>query len=307
MSGSSSILPFCPTDTGTNLLTDASYLAASDRTNGNQPGIASQRLVNKALRQSSLVAAGVAQWMANRNNTTVGDTASVNQMETWMNNAITAATPGRLITIRIFTSSQTYTPTNSSVNVCVFLVVGGGGAGGGGNVPPTGMIQGGPGGAGGGATMGSGSVATFNGQYMTVGAAGVGQVAGSGTAGGTSSIGSILSATGGQPGGLNGPQTAGQGIISGGGGPGGLGTGGFFNWQGGFGQWATYSTNGVVNGGQGGFSYFGSGGRWSDMSIGGWSAGVYGAGGGGCALASNTGPTSGGNGGQGVILVWEYS
>ena len=57
-------LTFCPNDTGTNLLTQSDYAAASDRTNGNQPGVASARLVNKAIRQSSFVTSQLAQMMA---------------------------------------------------------------------------------------------------------------------------------------------------------------------------------------------------------------------------------------------------
>jgi len=42
-------LPFSPTDTGTNLLTQVEYAAATDRTIGNQPGVASSKLNNKAI------------------------------------------------------------------------------------------------------------------------------------------------------------------------------------------------------------------------------------------------------------------
>lgn len=58
-------LPFAPTDTGTNLLTQSQYAAASDRTNGNQPGVASSKLNNKALRQSAFITSQFAQWISN--------------------------------------------------------------------------------------------------------------------------------------------------------------------------------------------------------------------------------------------------
>lgn len=60
------ILPFAGTDTGTNLLTQAEYNADSQRPIGNQPGVARSKLVNKVLRQTSLIAAAVAQFLANR-------------------------------------------------------------------------------------------------------------------------------------------------------------------------------------------------------------------------------------------------
>lgn len=58
-------LTFCPTDTSTNLLTNSEYSAASDRTSGNQPGVAKSKLVNKALRQASFVISSFAQFLAN--------------------------------------------------------------------------------------------------------------------------------------------------------------------------------------------------------------------------------------------------
>lgn len=57
-------LPFCPTDTSTNLLTQAEYLASSGRTDGNQPGVASSKLNNKAIRQSSFVTSQFAQFLS---------------------------------------------------------------------------------------------------------------------------------------------------------------------------------------------------------------------------------------------------
>lgn len=60
------ILPFCPTDTGTNLLSQGDYAVATDRTNGNQPGVASSKLVNKAIRQSAFMASQLAQYIADK-------------------------------------------------------------------------------------------------------------------------------------------------------------------------------------------------------------------------------------------------
>ena len=68
------ILPFASTDTGTNLLTQSEYVADAQRTTGNQPGIARSKLVNKALRQASLLSAGLAEFIADyqANNVTDG-------------------------------------------------------------------------------------------------------------------------------------------------------------------------------------------------------------------------------------------
>lgn len=73
MSITNDFLPFCPTDTGTNLESQANYLIDSSRTDGNQPGIASSKLNNKALRQGTFVASQLAQWVANKLNQNVLD------------------------------------------------------------------------------------------------------------------------------------------------------------------------------------------------------------------------------------------
>lgn len=61
-------LQFCPTDTGTNLLTQAEYIASGGRTGGNVPGVASSKLNNKALRQATVIASQVAQYISNKLN-----------------------------------------------------------------------------------------------------------------------------------------------------------------------------------------------------------------------------------------------
>lgn len=82
------ILPFASTDTGTNLLTQAEYSADAQRTTGNQPGIARSKLVNKSLRQTSLLAAGLAQFLANKQSTNVTDNLTANQIADMLVEAI---------------------------------------------------------------------------------------------------------------------------------------------------------------------------------------------------------------------------
>lgn len=69
-------LPFCPTDTGTNLLSQTDYAGAADRTDGNQPGIASSKLNNKAMRQANYITSQLAQFLANVSNTDIVDDAT---------------------------------------------------------------------------------------------------------------------------------------------------------------------------------------------------------------------------------------
>lgn len=58
-------LPFCESSTGSNLLTQMEYEVATDRTIGNQPGIASSKLNNKAVRQATFIASQFAQYISN--------------------------------------------------------------------------------------------------------------------------------------------------------------------------------------------------------------------------------------------------
>jgi hypothetical protein len=58
-------VPFCNENTGTNLPSQAAYLANPALPIGNQPGIASSSFVNKAVRQATTIAAVLAQYVSN--------------------------------------------------------------------------------------------------------------------------------------------------------------------------------------------------------------------------------------------------
>lgn len=87
------ILPFSGTDTGTNLLTQAEYLADAQRSTGNQSGIARSKLINKVLKQTSLIAAAVAKFMADNQANNVVDTATVDNLALWFYSAIRSSAP----------------------------------------------------------------------------------------------------------------------------------------------------------------------------------------------------------------------
>lgn len=85
------ILQFAETDTGTNLLTQAEYLADSQRPIGNQPGVARSKLVNKALRQSSLIAAGLAEYIADNQANNITDALTPQNIADYLQAAIAGA------------------------------------------------------------------------------------------------------------------------------------------------------------------------------------------------------------------------
>lgn len=60
---SNEILPFCPTDTGTNLEDQSTYSVDADRISGNKSGVAKSKLNNKAIRQATFIASQLAQFM----------------------------------------------------------------------------------------------------------------------------------------------------------------------------------------------------------------------------------------------------
>lgn len=93
MAPTNDFLPFCPTDTGTNLLSEADYLAATDRTSGNKPGVASAKLNNKAIRQSTFIASQLAQFISNQTVTDVLDDANTAKLLAQITGAITAYPP----------------------------------------------------------------------------------------------------------------------------------------------------------------------------------------------------------------------
>ena len=78
------ILRFAETDTGTNLLTQAEYLADAQRPIGNQPGVARSKLVNKALRQSSLIASGIAEFLADNQGNNITDSLTPQNIADYM-------------------------------------------------------------------------------------------------------------------------------------------------------------------------------------------------------------------------------
>lgn len=208
---------------------------------------------------------------------------------------------------QIFTASGTYTPTPGMV-YCIAEVVGGG-AGAGGAAGAANAPGSSGGGGQGGYAKGWLSAADIGAsKAVTIGAGGAGGINGSstGVSGGTTSLGSLVVATGGtgsigapsvsfiqtNSGGSTGRGTAGNLLVSG---PNG---GGYSAWS--FGN--TSSSN-IALGGQGGSSMYGTGGRGFTNSNG-ENASGYGSGGGGAGSIS--GAKVGGSGTSGIVIITEY-
>lgn len=227
---------------------------------------------------------------------------------------------GRLIGVRIFNTpgSSTYTPTAGTNSVLVQVQAGGGG--GGGVFFGTGGNGGVAGGGGAGGYAESLLTSGFSGVTITVGGGGnAGSVfGGSGQAGGSSSFGSLVVASGGA-GGLG--ETDGRTGVSMGRipGAGGGATAGQIRVKGAPGGWGMMQNASGGRSGEGAASRFGCGGAAVILySAGGsvWGMGEnspsLGAGGSGgvyfLSVGGTPGPNApGGYGGQGVVVVYEYT
>jgi hypothetical protein len=91
------ILPFATTNTGTNLLTQSEYATGTQRPVGHVPGVAESKLENKALRQATLIAAGVAQFISQYQNNNVTDSLTVQQVADYLLASVKFQTPTGII------------------------------------------------------------------------------------------------------------------------------------------------------------------------------------------------------------------
>jgi hypothetical protein len=188
-------LPFAG-GAGANVMIQADYAALAARTTGFVSGTANSAQLNKVWRQSSLIAAAVAQVISDNANVDVLDDGTIATIVTNLKKAVS----GRLIGVQVFTATGTYTPTAGTTSVVVEGVGGGGGSGGSAATGAS-SVSGGTG--GGAAAYGKGRFTTgFSGVTVTVGAGGTAATAGAnpGGLGGTSSFGALMSMPGGKPG-----------------------------------------------------------------------------------------------------------
>lgn len=121
MSVTNDFVPFCGTDTGTNLLSQSAYLSDPQLAIGNQTGVARSMLVNKVLRQASFVAASMAQLAANATQTNTQDNANSTEFLAQLQAAVLPVAPycTSLTTIGSGTWNLPYAFFCSSVNATV--------------------------------------------------------------------------------------------------------------------------------------------------------------------------------------------
>ena len=239
-------------------------------------------------------------WSANdiaANMMTAGSFSGLAQLDTaeFLN-----ATTGRLLNVRTFTSSGTYTPTAGTKFVVVEVQGGGGGSGG---VPATGSSSVAASGAGGAGAYAKAYITSgFSGVSVTVGAAGAAGTSGGGDGGtgGTSSFGSLVVCPGGNGGLSTGTVAVSFPTSRGGSSETAAPTGGNIISSKGKGGAGSTVVNGTVgNLGTGAASPFSAGGTGGD--------GENGSGAGGWINNVSQPARAGYAGGKGLVVVWEYA
>lgn len=227
---------------------------------------------------------------------------------------------GRLIGIQVITATGagTYTPTAGTVSIVLELQ--GGGGGGGGVSQPSGTTSALAGGGGGGGYIRTRLTTNFSGASYVVGAKGTGGTAGANN--GVDGTSTTFTDTAGSPttytaaGGSKGLGSASQGgnvgFATTGSSAGGTCTNGDIKIPGGASSVAYGLAAGQGLAGVGGDSFLGRGGRGSPIvaantSNAGTAATGFGGGGSG-AVAGGTGTAkAGGDGTDGIIVIWEFS
>lgn len=220
---------------------------------------------------------------------------------------LTEMTPGRLLNVQVFYNSGIYNPTPGTKKVIVEMVGGGGGSAGS-RSASSGQIS--VGGAGGAGSYAKGQFTqNFSGVQITVGTKGAGGTSSGPYAsdGGTSSFGSLITAAGGSAGQPAGPTNSFPfstvaAVVS-------AGTNGA-NIIGTPGQGASASiavSAAVVIESPGGSSQFGAGGFITAFNAKGVNGSGYGSGGGPSKVNGGSAAVAGGDGSQGLVIVWEYA
>jgi len=210
------------------------------------------------------------------------------------------AFPGYLLSdVRVFTASGTYTP---STDVRAILVECQGAGGGGGGAVQTGTDAGlGSGGGAGGYTRAW--ITPVAGSYSyVVGQGGVGGTSGNGSPGtANTSFDTMIAGYGAAGLGASSPIST----VLGGGNGGSASGGNLVNISGGAGGMAFQMSGGLTVSGEGGQSFYGVGGKQVYNQPGSNGTG-YGSGGSGASAAAGSLNRSGGNGANGLVIIWEY-
>lgn len=274
---------------GANVTSQADYEALAALATGFQAGKASSAQINKALRQATVMAYVLAQYISDTASVDVLDNGTPATLLANLKSGLLSAAPGRLLNVQVFSASGTWAKTAGAKKA---LIKCWGAGGGGGNTSTT--AAGGGSGAGGGYSEGMFDISSLTSATVVVGSGGTSvaaNAAGSGGNGGSSSVGSLISASGGN----GGTSTSGSS-------PGSSTNGGtIFAVSGQGGQGPVNALGGV---GGGAFNSFGG---LPHSAGAGDQGGFPGGGGAGGTKATSTTYYASGAGANGYVIITEYA
>lgn len=185
------------TGNSANVISQADYLALAALVSGFSSGKASSAQVNKALRQATVMANVLAQFIADSANVDVLDDGNTAAILSNLKNSM----PGRLLGVQVVTSSALITKSAGAKRWRIRAL----GAGAGSSAAPAtdaGQVSISNGGGAGAYAEGIYDVSALSSATVTIGSGGVGGTAISpyGGDGGTTSVGTLISAPGGKAG-----------------------------------------------------------------------------------------------------------
>ncbi|HID2525761.1 TPA: hypothetical protein ACXGI8_001365 [Klebsiella pneumoniae] len=291
------------TGNGANVISQADYLALAALVSGFSSGKASSAQVNKALRQATVMANVLAQFIADSANVDVLDDGNTAAILSNLKNSM----PGRLLGVQVVTSSALITKSAGAKKWRIRAL----GAGAGSSAAPAtdaGQVSISNGGGAGAYAEGIYDVSALSSATVTIGSGGVGGTAISpnGGDGGTTSVGTLISAPGGKAGLPAGPANppfqpvantnsnspTGWNII---------GTSGSGS------EAAVAASTSYAAGSRGANSQLGVGGSVPAINTPANTGGGYGSGASGCSNGVSQPLNPGASGRDGVVIIEEYA
>ncbi|HBT7390328.1 TPA: hypothetical protein MDT22_000542 [Klebsiella pneumoniae] len=291
------------TGNSANVISQADYLALAALVSGFSSGKASSSQVNKALRQATVMANVLAQFIADSANVDVLDDGNTAAILSNLKNSM----PGRLLGVQVVTSSALITKSAGAKKWRIRAL----GAGAGSSAAPAtdaGQVSISNGGGAGAYAEGIYDVSALSSATVTIGSGGVGGTAISpyGGDGGTTSVGTLISAPGGKAGLPAGPaippfqpvantnsnSPTGWNII---------GTSGSGS------EAAVAVSTSYAAGSRGANSQLGVGGSVPAINMPANTGGGYGSGASGCSNGVSQSLKPGASGRDGVVIIEEYA
>ncbi|HCT4450431.1 hypothetical protein [Klebsiella michiganensis] len=291
------------TGNSANVISQADYLALAALVSGFSSGKASSAQVNKALRQATVMANVLAQFIADSANVDVLDNGNTAAILSNLKNSM----PGRLLGVQVVTSSALITKSAGTKKWRIRAL----GAGAGSSAAPAtaaGQVSISNGGGAGAYAEGIYDVSALSSATVTIGSGGVGgtTISPNGGDGGTTSVGTLISVPGGKAGLSAGPANppfqpvantnsnspTGWNII---------GTSGSGS------EAAVAVSTSYAAGSRGANSQLGVGGSVPAINTPANTGGGYGSGASGCSNGASQPVNPGSSGRDGVVIIEEYA